>query len=289
MILVCRRPRGHQWPTYVKAPLKIPLIMATSDIHRDKKTRHCHQSRSMPTDLLTDLCILFARRTQEPLVLGQSPSGWCVCVQPSGSGDDERPFNILDNAVFLNILILFSSFVEFLKVIADTCSANDAHAQAILDLSKVTCGAVGTQCTMSCGRNWCMRSSVRRAMHVSVWTHTNLNVHILPIPATEPWPMQTIFAFVTCHHQHCIQLGGKLIKPLRCEIWKAISTIHMECVVPTYAMTAWWSDYPHEHRPEVIHQIHFYRVNTRTCLNTANHDNLKSRFRQWTVSAKKNP
>jgi len=85
--------------------------------------------------------------------------------QPNGSGDDERPFNILHNAVFLNILILFSSFVEFLKVIADTCSANDAHAQAIIDLSKVTCGAAGTQCTVSCG---CMRSSVRRATHVSV-------------------------------------------------------------------------------------------------------------------------
>jgi len=191
---------------------------------------------------------------REPLVLGQSPSGWCVCVQPSGSGDDERPFNILNNAVFLNILILFSSFVEFLKVIADTCSANDAHAQAIIDLSKVTCGAVGTPCTVSCGRNQYMRNSVKRATHVSIWTHTNLMSIFSPSQPLNPdHCRQSFIAFVTCHHQHGIQLGGKLIKPLRCEVWRAISTIHMECFVPTYVITAWWSDYPYSHLPQVIH------------------------------------
>ena len=41
--------------------------------------------------------------------------------------------NILNNAVFL-------------KVIASTRSANAAHAQAIIDLSKVTCGAADEPC-----------------------------------------------------------------------------------------------------------------------------------------------
>jgi len=194
MILLYRCHHGAAVaPTYVKAPLKIPLIMATSDIHRDKK-KHA-------TVIKVDLCRPIYSLTFVFYLLvergNQSPSGWCICVQPSGSGDDERPFNILDNAVFLNILILFSSFVEFLKVIADTCSANDAHAQAIIDLSKVTRGVAGTHC-ISCENNRCMRSSVRRATHVSVWTHTNLHVHILPIPATEPWPLQTIF-YCLCH------------------------------------------------------------------------------------------
>jgi len=65
-------------------------------------------------------------------------------LKPSASGDDEKPFSVLNNAVFLDIFILlFSCWLpKSLKV--------------IIGLSKVTCGAAGAQCTVSCRRNWQM-------------------------------------------------------------------------------------------------------------------------------------
>jgi len=45
------------------------------------------------------------------------------------------------------------------------CSANAAHAQAIIDLSKVTCRVVSAQYTVSCGVKWV--------------THVHLNPHEL--------------------------------------------------------------------------------------------------------------
>jgi len=44
------------------------------------------------------------------------------------------------------------SLVDSLKVIASMCSASAVHAQAIIDLSKVTCGVAGAQCTPQYGK-----------------------------------------------------------------------------------------------------------------------------------------
>jgi len=52
-----------------------------------------------------------------------------------------------------------------------------------------------------------------------------------------------------------VGLFGKLIKPITYEVWEAHSSIHIECVMPSYAITAWWSDYGHAHLSDIICQI----------------------------------
>jgi len=119
-------------------------------------------------------------------------------LKPSASGNDEKPINVLNNAIFLDIFSVSSS-CWLPKVIESMHSETASHTSQTIDLRKVTRGADGTQCMVSCGRKTgeCV-NGVRWVTNMSAWTHTNLTFHILPIPATELWRMQTILCR-PCH------------------------------------------------------------------------------------------
>jgi len=67
---------------------------------------------------------------------------------PTNSGDDEKPFNVINNVVFHDIFILFSSC----WLSKNAARMPPTHVpQATINPSKVTCAAASLQCTMSCG------------------------------------------------------------------------------------------------------------------------------------------
>jgi len=59
----------------------------------------------------------------------------------------------------------------------------------------------------------------------------------------------------------------KLIKLLTCEVREA----RIECVVPSYTITAWRSNNTHAHLLNIICQIHLLRVSVWMHLKTANY------------------
>jgi len=65
-------------------------------------------------------------------------------------------------------------------------------------------------------------------------------------------------------------LFRKLIKPLSCEVREAVTTV-VHPVHYTQLCTAWQSDYAHAHLLDVIRQLLFHGVNTRTSFKTANY------------------
>jgi len=150
----------------------------------------------------------------------------CCCVlefQPSASGDDKKPFNILNNAIFLYIFILY--FSCWLPKSDSTYAQHECcpRTSQIIDLCKVTCGEAGAQCTMSCGRNrWTQRCDTGdtrvclnpHKLHFSIFSHS------------DEW-RQSFVRLVTTNTASQWRWGrsliGKLIKPLSCEIWEAVS------------------------------------------------------------------
>jgi len=104
-------------------------------------------------------------------------------------------------------------------------SANVAVVPQIIAVSIVSCRAAGALCTMSCGRNRRTRAHVRQATCLSEPNDLNFSMFSLSMPLNSDQCRQYFLGLVTANMASHWRWGGtvwKLIKPLTCEVRKAI-------------------------------------------------------------------